>query len=106
MSSVATVEFSGQVLGAQGSALELLDAKLGDADVMIIKLCPPDAHRLHGGGPLRELGDQPAVSEGRQVQFVEGAPPGRRVLQRHRHQRARAHRHPDRLSLPPVRRLR
>jgi hypothetical protein len=36
MSSVATVELSGQVLGDGKEALELLDAKLGDADVMII----------------------------------------------------------------------
>lgn len=36
MTSVATVELSGQILGDGKEALELLDAKLGDADILII----------------------------------------------------------------------
>jgi hypothetical protein len=36
LSSVATVELSGQILGDGKEALELLDQKLGEADVMIV----------------------------------------------------------------------
>ena len=70
MSSVATVEFSGQVLGDGKEALELLDAKLGDADVMIINCARLMRIDFTAAGTLLNWVTA-RVSEGRQVQFVE-----------------------------------
>ncbi|HET8745704.1 MAG TPA: STAS domain-containing protein [Ramlibacter sp.] len=70
MSSVATVELSGQVLGDGKEALELLDAKLGDADVMIISCARLMRIDFTAAGTLLNWVTA-RVSEGRQVQFVD-----------------------------------
>jgi hypothetical protein len=70
MSSVATVELSGQVLGDGKEALELLDAKLGDADVMIISCARLMRIDFTAAGTLLNWVTA-RVSEGRQVQFAD-----------------------------------
>jgi ABC-type transporter Mla MlaB component len=70
MSSVATVELSGQVLGDGKEALELLDAKLGDADVMIISCARLMRIDFTAAGTLLNWVTA-RVAEGRQVQFVD-----------------------------------
>lgn len=70
LSSVATVELSGQILGDGKEALELLDAKLADADIMIISCARLMRIDFTAAGTLlnwvtaREM-------EGRQVQFSD-----------------------------------
>jgi hypothetical protein len=70
LSSVATVELAGQVLGDGKEALELLDAKLGDADVMIISCARLMRTDFTAAGTLLNWVTA-RVSEGRQVQFVD-----------------------------------
>jgi hypothetical protein len=70
MSSIATVELSGQILGDGKEALELLDAKLGDADVMIISCARLMRIDFTAAGTLLNWVTA-RVSEGRQVQFVD-----------------------------------
>ncbi|MEJ8835113.1 STAS domain-containing protein [Ramlibacter sp. AN1133] len=70
LSSVATVELSGQILGDGKEALELLDAKLGDADVMIISCARLMRIDFTAAGTLLNWVTA-RVSEGRQVQFVD-----------------------------------
>jgi len=70
MSSVATVELSGQILGDGKEALELLDTKLGDADVMIISCARLMRIDFTAAGTLLNWVTA-RVSEGRQVQFTD-----------------------------------
>jgi hypothetical protein len=70
LSSVATVELAGQILGDGKEALELLDAKLGEADVMIISCARLMRIDFTAAGTLLNWVTA-RVSEGRQVQFVD-----------------------------------
>ncbi|HZY16221.1 MAG TPA: STAS domain-containing protein, partial [Ramlibacter sp.] len=70
LSSVATVELSGQILGDGKEALELLDAKLGDADIMIITCTRLMRIDFTAAGTLLNWVTA-RETEGRQVQFVE-----------------------------------
>jgi hypothetical protein len=70
LSSVATVDLSGQVLGDGKEALDLLDAKLGEADVMIISCARLIRIDFTAAGTLLNWVTA-RVSEGRQVQFAD-----------------------------------
>ena len=70
MSSVATVELSGQILGDGKEALELLQAKLQDADVMIVSCARLIRTDFTAAGTLLNWVTA-RQAEGRQVQFVE-----------------------------------
>lgn len=70
LSSVATVELSGQVLGDGKEALELLDAKLADADIMIISCARLMRIDFTAAGTLLNWVTA-REAEGRQVQFVD-----------------------------------
>jgi ABC-type transporter Mla MlaB component len=70
LSSVATVELSGQVLGDGKEALELLDAKLADADIMIISCARLMRIDFTAAGTLLNWVTA-REGEGRQVQFVD-----------------------------------
>jgi ABC-type transporter Mla MlaB component len=70
MSSVATVELSGQILGDGKEALELLDAKLGDADIMIISCARLMRIDFTAAGTLLNWVTAREV-DGRQVQFSD-----------------------------------
>ncbi|HEX2545829.1 MAG TPA: STAS domain-containing protein [Ramlibacter sp.] len=70
LSSVATVELSGQILGDGKEALELLDAKLADADIMIISCARLMRIDFTAAGTLLNWVSARA-GEGRQVQFSD-----------------------------------
>jgi hypothetical protein len=70
LSSVATVDLSGQILGDGKEALELLDAKLADADIMIISCARLMRIDFTAAGTLLNWVTARA-SEGRQVQFSD-----------------------------------
>jgi ABC-type transporter Mla MlaB component len=70
MSSVATVELSGQILGDGKDALELLDAKLADADIMIISCARLMRIDFTAAGTLLNWVTA-REGEGRQVQFSD-----------------------------------
>jgi ABC-type transporter Mla MlaB component len=70
LSSVATVELSGQILGDGKEALELLDAKLGDADIMIISCARLMRIDFTAAGTLLNWVTA-REGEGRQVQFSD-----------------------------------
>jgi ABC-type transporter Mla MlaB component len=70
LSTVATVELSGQVLGDGKEALELLDSKLQDADVMVISCARLMRIDFTAAGTLLNWVTA-RVAEGRQVQFIE-----------------------------------
>jgi ABC-type transporter Mla MlaB component len=70
LSSVATVELSGQILGDGKEALELLDAKLEDADIMIISCARLMRIDFTAAGTLLNWVSA-RVAEGRQVQFSD-----------------------------------
>ncbi len=70
MAVVATVELSGQILGDGKEAIELLDAKLQDADVMVISCARLMRIDFTAAGTLLNWVTA-RVAEGRQVQFVE-----------------------------------
>ncbi|MGZ5194155.1 MAG: STAS domain-containing protein, partial [Ramlibacter sp.] len=70
LSSVATVELSGQILGDGKEALELLDAKLADADIMIISCARLMRIDFTAAGTLLNWVTA-RQAEGRQVQFIE-----------------------------------
>lgn len=70
LSSVATVELSGQILGDGKEALELLDAKLGDADIMIISCARLIRIDFTAAGTVLNWVTA-RETEGRQVQFSE-----------------------------------
>ncbi|MDE2607010.1 MAG: STAS domain-containing protein, partial [Burkholderiales bacterium] len=70
LSSVATVELSGQILGDGREALELLDAKLADADIMIISCARLMRIDFTAAGTLLNWVSARAA-EGRQVQFSD-----------------------------------
>jgi len=70
LSSVATVELSGQILGDGKEALELLDQKLGEADVMIVSCARLMRIDFTAAGTLLNWVTA-RVAEGRQVQFVD-----------------------------------
>jgi len=70
LSSVATVELSGQILGDGKEALELLDAKLSDADIMIISCARLMRIDFTAAGTLLNWVTAREV-EGRQVQFSD-----------------------------------
>lgn len=70
LSSVATVELSGQILGDGKEALELLDAKLADADIMIISCARLMRIDFTAAGTLLNWVTARA-GEGRQVQFSD-----------------------------------
>jgi hypothetical protein len=70
LSSVATVELSGQILGDGKEALELLDAKLGDADIMIISCARLIRIDFTAAGTVLNWVTA-RETEGRQVQFSD-----------------------------------
>ena len=70
MSNVSTVELAGQILGDATEALELLDAKLAGADVMVISCSRLIRIDFSAAGTLLNWVTA-RQSEGRQVQFVE-----------------------------------
>jgi ABC-type transporter Mla MlaB component len=70
LSSVATVELSGQILGDGKEALELLDAKLEEADIMIISCGRLMRIDFTAAGTLLNWVTA-RVAEGRQVQFSD-----------------------------------
>jgi ABC-type transporter Mla MlaB component len=70
LSSVATVELSGQILGDGKEALELLDAKLADADIMIISCARLMRIDFTAAGTLLNWVTA-REAEGRQVQFSD-----------------------------------
>jgi hypothetical protein len=70
LSSVATVELSGQILGDGKEALELLDAKLSDADIMIISCARLMRIDFTAAGTLLNWVTA-REAEGRQVQFSD-----------------------------------
>jgi ABC-type transporter Mla MlaB component len=70
MAVVATVELSGQILGDGKEALELLDAKLQDADVIVISCARLMRIDFTAAGTLLNWVTARSA-EGRQVQFVE-----------------------------------
>ncbi|MBG9389920.1 STAS domain-containing protein [Caenimonas aquaedulcis] len=69
-SNVATVELAGQILGDATEALDLLDAKLAGADVMIISCARLIRIDFSAAGTLLNWVTA-RQAEGRQVQFVE-----------------------------------
>jgi ABC-type transporter Mla MlaB component len=70
LSSIATVELSGQILGDGKEALDLLDAKLADADVMIISCARLMRIDFTAAGTLLNWVTA-REAEGRQVQFSD-----------------------------------
>lgn len=70
LSSVATVELSGQILGDGKEALEILDAKLGDADIMIISCARLIRIDFTAAGTVLNWVTA-REAEGRQVQFSD-----------------------------------
>ena len=70
LSSVATVELSGQILGDGKEALELLDAKLADADIMIISCARLIRIDFTAAGTVLNWVTA-REAEGRQVQFSD-----------------------------------
>jgi ABC-type transporter Mla MlaB component len=70
MSNVATVELAGQILGDATEALNLLEAKLAGADVMIIACSRLIRIDFSAAGTLLNWVTA-RQAEGRQVQFVE-----------------------------------
>ena len=70
LSSVATVELSGQILGDGKEAIELLDAKLSDADIMIISCARLIRIDFTAAGTVLNWVTA-REAEGRQVQFSE-----------------------------------
>lgn len=70
MSSIATVELSGLILGDGKEALELLEAKLQDADVMVVSCARLIRTDFTAAGTLLNWVTA-RQAEGRQVQFVE-----------------------------------
>jgi hypothetical protein len=70
LSSVATVELSGQILGDGKEALDILDAKLADADIMIISCARLMRIDFTAAGTLLNWVTA-REAEGRQVQFID-----------------------------------
>ncbi|MBE7366136.1 STAS domain-containing protein [Ramlibacter pallidus] len=70
LSSVATVELSGQILGDGKEAIELLDAKLGDTDIMIISCARLIRIDFTAAGTVLNWVTA-REAEGRQVQFSD-----------------------------------
>jgi hypothetical protein len=70
LSSVATVDLSGQILGDGKEAIELLDAKLGDADIMIISCARLIRIDFTAAGTVLNWVTA-REGEGRQVQFSD-----------------------------------
>ena len=70
LSSVATVELSGQILGDGKEAIELLDAKLFDADIMIISCARLIRIDFTAAGTVLNWVTA-REAEGRQVQFSD-----------------------------------
>jgi ABC-type transporter Mla MlaB component len=70
MSNVATVELSGQILGDPTDALDLLEAKMAGADVMVISCARLMRIDFTAAGTLLNWVTS-RQNEGRQVQFVE-----------------------------------
>jgi ABC-type transporter Mla MlaB component len=70
MSNVSTVELAGQILGDATEALDLLEAKLLGADVMIISCARLIRIDFSAAGTLLNWVTA-RQSEGRQVQFIE-----------------------------------
>lgn len=70
LSSVATVELSGEILGDGKEALALLDAKLADADIMIISCARLMRIDFTAAGTLLNWVTA-REGEGRQVQFSD-----------------------------------
>jgi hypothetical protein len=70
LSSVATVELSGQILGDGKEAIELLDAKLSDADIMIISCARLIRIDFTAAGTVLNWVTA-REAEGRQVQFSD-----------------------------------
>jgi ABC-type transporter Mla MlaB component len=70
LSSVATVELSGQILGDGKEAMELLDAKLQDADVMVVSCVRLMRIDFTAAGTLLNWVSA-RQGEGRHVQFVD-----------------------------------
>ncbi|MDB5912239.1 MAG: hypothetical protein JWP22_914 [Ramlibacter sp.] len=70
LSSVATVELSGQILGDGKEALDILDAKLADADIMIISCARLMRIDFTAAGTLLNWVNA-REGEGRQVQFID-----------------------------------
>jgi ABC-type transporter Mla MlaB component len=70
LSSVATVELSGEILGDGKEALALLDAKLADADIMIISCARLMRIDFTAAGTLLNWVNA-REGEGRQVQFSD-----------------------------------
>jgi hypothetical protein len=70
LSSVATVELSGQILGDGKEAIDILDAKLADADIMIVSCARLMRIDFTAAGTLLNWVTA-RESEGRQVQFVD-----------------------------------
>jgi ABC-type transporter Mla MlaB component len=70
ISSIATVELSGLILGDGKEALELLEAKLQDADVMVVSCARLIRTDFTAAGTLLNWVTA-RQTEGRQVQFVE-----------------------------------
>jgi hypothetical protein len=70
LSSVATVELSGQILGDGKEALEILDAKLSDADIMIISCARLIRIDFTAAGTVLNWVTA-REAEGRQVQFSD-----------------------------------
>lgn len=70
LSSIATVELSGLILGDGKEAIELLEAKLQDADVMVVSCARLIRIDFTAAGTLLNWVTA-RQAEGRQVQFVE-----------------------------------
>ncbi len=70
MTTIASVELSGQILGDGKEALELLDTKLADADVMVVSCARLMRIDFTAAGTLLNWVTA-RQAEGRQVQFVE-----------------------------------
>jgi hypothetical protein len=70
LSSVSTVELAGQVLGDGKEAIDILDAKLADADIMIISCARLMRIDFTAAGTLLNWVTA-REAEGRQVQFVD-----------------------------------
>jgi ABC-type transporter Mla MlaB component len=70
LSSVATVELSGQILGDGKEAIDTLDAKLAEADIMIVSCARLMRIDFTAAGTLLNWVTA-REAEGRQVQFVD-----------------------------------
>lgn len=70
LSSVATVELSGQILGDGKEAIEILDAKLADADIMIVSCARLIRIDFTAAGTVLNWVTA-RETEGRQVQFSD-----------------------------------